>query len=193
MSRRAATTTTSTCGAFPSSTGDAADHLVLEHRLVERHRDLLLGLEANRGIHLLRVLDDRQAHGADDDALVADPEPHLLGQLVLGEEILQRGGEAVRVEHLALVEGTGRKRSDRRSAHLGRAVGAVHLGRGDAARLDLEAGDIWRLLLPGQLRSHGWVRGAPSTRPPFSIDRKASDLSPCNYLFLGESGRLSEP
>ena len=116
MSRRAATTTTSTCGAPPSSAGDAADDLVLEHRLVERHRHLLLGLEADRRLHLLRVLDRRQAHGADDDALVADPEPHPLGELVLGEERLQRRGEALGVEHLALVEGAGRPagRSPRR-------------------------------------------------------------------------------
>ena len=68
--------------------GDAADHLVVEDRLVERHRDLLLGLEADRGLELRRVLDRRQAQGADDDALVGDPEPHPLGELVLGEERL---------------------------------------------------------------------------------------------------------
>ena len=63
--------------------GNATDHLVLKHGLVERHRDLLLGLEADRCLHLLRILDHRQAHGADDDPLVADPESHLLGELVL--------------------------------------------------------------------------------------------------------------
>ncbi len=58
----------------------AADHLVLEHRLVERHRHLLLGLEADRRLHFLRVLDRGQPHGADDDPLVADAEPHLLAR-----------------------------------------------------------------------------------------------------------------
>ena len=76
--------------------GNAADHLVLQHRLLERHRDLLLGLEANRGLHLGGVLDRRQAQGADDDVLVADPEPHSLGELVLGEELLEPGDEPVR-------------------------------------------------------------------------------------------------
>ena len=96
---------------------DAADDLVLEHRLVERHRHLLLGLEANRGLHLLGVLDRRQPHRPDDEALVADPEPHLLAELVLGEERLQRRRKTARVEHLALVEGAGveRRRSRRRS------------------------------------------------------------------------------
>ena len=87
--------------------GDAADDLVLEHRLVERHRHLLLGLEADRRLHLLGVLDRRQAHHPDDEALVADPDPHPLGELVLGEERLQRRGEQARIEHLALVEGAG--------------------------------------------------------------------------------------
>ncbi len=148
-------------GLCPLLGGNAADHLVLEHGLVERHRDLLLGLEADRGVHLLRVLDRRQAHGADDDVLVADAEPHPLGELVLGEERLQRLGEAIGVEHLALVEDAGLKRLDRRCADPGRAVGALHLGRGDAARLDLEADDAARLLLPGQLQLHSWGRGAP--------------------------------
>ena len=86
---------------------------MLEHRLVERHRDLLLGLEANGGLQLLRVLDRGQAQRADDDALVADPEPHPLGELVLGEERLQRLGEALRVDDLALVEGAWLQRADR--------------------------------------------------------------------------------
>ena len=63
ISRRAATTTTSTCGADALLGGHASDHLVLEHGLVERHRDLLLGLEADRRLHLLRVLDQPAAAG----------------------------------------------------------------------------------------------------------------------------------
>ena len=167
MSRRAATTTTSICGSRALLGGDAADHLMLEHRLVERHRDLLLGLEADRRVHLLRVLDRRQTQRADDDALVADPEPHPLGELVSGEERLQRVGEPIGIEHLALVEDPGVERLDRRGGDLRGAVGAAHLGRGDAARLDLEADDAAGLLLPGQLQSHGVIRDAPWARPPF--------------------------
>ncbi len=96
----------------------AADHLVLEHRLVERHRHLLLRLEAHRRLHLLRILDRRQANGAHDDPLVADAEPHALAQLVLGEELLQPRDEPLGVLHLALVEGARLERSDRRCDHL---------------------------------------------------------------------------
>ena len=94
MSRRAATTTTSICGVDALLGGDAADHLVVEHRLVERHRDLLLGLEADRGLELLRVLDRRQPQGADDDALVGDPEAHPLGELVRAKSDLSAAASA---------------------------------------------------------------------------------------------------
>ena len=125
----------------------AADDLVLEHRLVERHRHLLLGLKANRCLHLLRVLDRRQAQGAHDHALVADPEPDPLGELVLGEERLQR---ARRSHRGRAPRPRGRRpapaaRSPRRSPRR-RAV-LLDLGRGDAAGLDVEADDRRRLLL----------------------------------------------
>ena len=121
--------------------GDAADHLMLEHRLVERHRDLLLGLEADRRLELLGVLDRRQAQRADDDPLVADAEPHPLGELVLGEERLQRLGEGVGVGDLALVEGARRRAGSIAAGdHLRRAVDR-DLGRGDAAGLDVETDD----------------------------------------------------
>ena len=139
MSRRAATTTTSICGVRALLGRDAADDLVLEHRLVERHRHLLLGLEADGRVHLLRVLDRRQPQRADDDPLVADPEPHLLGELVLGEERLQRLGEAC-PRRRPRPRGRRRARAarspPRRSA---RMPLTVDLGRGDAAGLDVEA------------------------------------------------------
>ena len=150
------------------------------HRLVEGHRHLLLGLEADRRLHLGRVLDRGQAQGADDDALVADAEPHLLGELVLGEEALQRGGEAVGVEHLAFVECAGLQRLDRRCRDPRGAVGADDLGRGDAARLDVEAGNAACLPLARQAQLEVRYGKARPHRPPW-IDRRAPDLLPCNY------------
>ncbi len=117
---------------------DAADDLMLEHGLVERHRNLLLRLEANGRLHLLRVLDRRQPQRADDHLLVADAEPHLLGELVRGEEGLERVGDAVRVGDLALVEGARREWLDRGADDLRGSVDP-DLGRSDAAGLDLEA------------------------------------------------------
>jgi hypothetical protein len=47
---------------------------------------MFLSLEANRGGELLRVLDQRQAQGANRDPLVGDAEADRLGELVLGEK-----------------------------------------------------------------------------------------------------------
>jgi hypothetical protein len=128
--------------------GHTAHDLMLQHRLVERHRDLLLGLEANRRLHLLGVLDRRQAQRAHDHALVADPETHVLGELVLGKEAFQRFGEAIRIDDLPLVEDPGRERLDRGRADRRVAV-LPDLGRRHAAGLDIEADHRRGLLLSG--------------------------------------------
>ena len=77
---------------------------MIEHRLLERHRDLLLGLEAHRGLELVGVLDRRQPQGANDDPLVGDAEADPAAQLVLGEERAQRRRQHLGVGHLAVVE-----------------------------------------------------------------------------------------
>ena len=61
-------------GARRSRSVAVADHLPVEHRLVERHRDVLLGLEADRVLELVGVLDRRQAQRAHGDPLVGDAE-----------------------------------------------------------------------------------------------------------------------
>ena len=66
-----------------------AGDLVVEHGLVERHGDRLGGLEADRGVALLLVLDARQLDHADDDLLVRHPEPHVARQAGGGGEALQ--------------------------------------------------------------------------------------------------------
>ena len=106
---------------------------------------LLLGLEANRRVDLLLVLDQRQPQGAHDDALVGDAEPDLLAELVLREE---------RLEASARASGSGTSPSRTTPGSSGSIAvrltssGAVaaHLGRGDAAGLDVEADDgAWLL------------------------------------------------
>ena len=120
--------------------GLGPDHLPVEHCLLERHRDLVLGLEADRGVELVLVLDERHAQVRTIDPLVGDADADLLGQLVLGEEILQRRRPGLGVGDLTLAGGARLKRGDAGSADRGRAV-ARHLGRGDAAGLDVEADD----------------------------------------------------
>ena len=54
-----------------------ADPVEVEHDLVERHRDRLGGLEANRGLEVLALVDAGQLELADDDLLVRDAEAHV--------------------------------------------------------------------------------------------------------------------
>ena len=64
-------------GARPVGRLDDPERMVLEHRLVERHRDVVLGLEANRRGELLGVLERREIDRAHDDALVGDADAYL--------------------------------------------------------------------------------------------------------------------
>ena len=59
-----------------------ADDLPVEDGLVERHRNVVLGLEADGGLELVAVVDRGQAHRADGDALVGDADPHLAAELL---------------------------------------------------------------------------------------------------------------
>ena len=65
--------------ADPSSSTRSSRTLVVEHRLVERDRQRLLGAEANRVRELLRVVDPGDLEGADADPVVGDAEPHAAG------------------------------------------------------------------------------------------------------------------
>jgi hypothetical protein len=118
---------------------------MVEHGLLEGHRDLVLRAEPDRGVDLLLVLDQRQLHGPHDDPLVGDPEANGLAELVVGEQGAQRLRERLGVLHLALIDNTGRERRDRGAADLTRAV-RTDLGGGDAAGLDVEADDGLSLL-----------------------------------------------
>src|SRR3954471_22377443 len=134
---------------------------MLEDRLIQRHRDLLLGLEANRCLHLLRVLDRGRAQGPRDHPLVADAEPYPLRKLVFGEERLQRLGKAVRAGNLSVLEDARGERPHRRRLELDGSVD-VNLGSRDAAGLYVEADQVAALLaadaqLLGERRKvHRW-------------------------------------
>jgi hypothetical protein len=52
------------------------DYTVVEHRLVEGHRKLFLCLKADGGLELLFVLDRRQLHHPEHDALARDAKSH---------------------------------------------------------------------------------------------------------------------
>ena len=120
--------------------GPVPDHLPVEHGLLERHRDVVLGLKADRVGELAGILDRRQREGADGDSLVGDAEPHGARELVLGEELLERVAEGLGVGDLALVEDPRLEGLDAVAHDLDGAVDS-HLGRGNASGLDIEADD----------------------------------------------------
>jgi hypothetical protein len=116
----------------------AADHLEVEHRLIERHRQLVLGLEADSCVELGPILDQGQAQGAHRQSLVGDADPHLLCKLVAREQGGEAGAELLGVDDLAVVDGA---RAEREHGGVGRLRRAVlpDLGCGDAVGLDVEA------------------------------------------------------
>ena len=177
---------------------DPADHPVVDDGLLERHRYLLLGLEAHRGVELGGVVDRRQPQGAHDDPLVGDSEADPAAQPVLREDRAQLRRQHLRVGHLAVVEDLGRQRSDRGGGEPRAAVGA-DLGCGDAAGLDLEP-DQRIVLFPRQLdhprltRRLGryWIgRFAPDLGPSTRIRKSSgsSPASPCRPPRPTEPGR----
>ncbi len=111
MSRRAATTTTSIWRS-PFGPVTMSDDLPVEHRLLERHRDVVGGLEADRGLELLGVVDRRHPDRPHGDALVGDPEPDRAAELLAREQLLERGASASGIGDLALAEDAGREGLD---------------------------------------------------------------------------------
>ena len=85
-----------------------AENLVVEHGLLERNRERLLGAEANGVLELLRIVDAADVEGSDADAVARDAEPHgLLRELVVLEEQLQRLGEGLGLAQLAADDDAG--------------------------------------------------------------------------------------
>ena len=97
------------------------------------------GLEADRGVDLLGALQRRKVEGAHDDALVGDAEADALAELVLGEQVTERGGERVDVDDLAVADDAGGKR--RRGGALDLDLARARLDGGHVAGLDVEAYD----------------------------------------------------
>jgi hypothetical protein len=81
-----------------------AGDLVVEHGLVQRHRDRLGGLEADRGVALLLVLDARQLDDADHYLLVGHAEAHVPRQAGVAGEALEVTGELQGVRDLAVAD-----------------------------------------------------------------------------------------
>ena len=119
---------------------DRAERLEVEHRLVDRHRDVVRRADAHGLLERLVVGEHRQVERAHDDALVRDAEAHARAEVVLGEERAQLVGERGRVRDLAVTQDAGR--SCGHGALLDRELAVdVDLGGGEVARIELETDD----------------------------------------------------
>ena len=93
---------------------DDGERLVVEHRVLERHRKLVLRLEAHGGLELLGVLEVGQVDDAHDDLLVGEADADALVQaLVLAVQRPQGLGQAVDVGDLAVADDPRLERRER--------------------------------------------------------------------------------
>src|SRR5207249_4194017 len=126
-----------------------AEHLVVEHCLLDRDRQHLLGAEADRVLELLRIVDPGDLEDADADAVVGDPEADALPrQFVLPEERAQLLGEELWLAQLAAYDETV---VELLTGDLDQLRGAVvdDAGGRKLRAADLEADDLLRTLRPG--------------------------------------------
>jgi hypothetical protein len=114
---------------------DLADHLVVEHDLLERHGDGLGGLEADGGGALVLVVDLGDVELADDDLLVRDAEPDAARKAAVLEEVAEPLGQGVDVGHLAVADHAG---GEVEAGGTDDAVGA-RLDGGHVAPVEVEA------------------------------------------------------
>ncbi len=120
-----------------------------------------------------------RVQGAHHDALVGDAEADVARQVVGLEEGAQRAGQLGLVGDLAVAHDPGPEHLDRAAAQ-GHLPVDLHLGRGQVARLDLEADDGLGLLAGGGELDHGLVvgrrkRGLEGHCPPGSTRQVLDD------------------
>ena len=118
---------------------------MLEYGLVERHRDVFLGLEANRRGDLLVVRERREVERPHDDSLVGHPDADAFAELVLREHLAQHAGQSFDVDDLAVPDHAGSEGNDSASIHsnlTGARLDGCHV-----AGLDVETYDglTWRV------------------------------------------------
>ena len=87
---------------------DQADRLEVHDGAVERHRDALLRLHHQRRADVL-LLQRRQIDDAQDGARRGQPDADALGQLVLGEQAPELGGEPLGLRDQPVAHQTGRQ------------------------------------------------------------------------------------
>ena len=174
MSRRAATSSDALARALGRV--DDVERLEVEDRAVERHRDLVLRLEAHGRLELLAVRDRRQLEDADDDLLVGDADADALVEaLVVATE--RRAAPSARRSTSTTSPSRTTPGSSGATAARSTDDAAVDgdLRGGDAAGLDVEADEGAVRLCHGEVGAglgRGWTGSARSSAP------RRADLSP---------------
>ena len=122
---------------LPALDLDLLDQVVVEDRLVDRHRDELLHLEPE-GLPELLLGHRRERDLAHDDALVPHAHPDLPGlEPPARPELAQGLRHGLHLADLAVLDGTGRKRH-LRCADDGRRRSFRQLGGPNGGRTDVE-------------------------------------------------------
>ena len=145
--------------ARPVGSLEHAERVVVEHGRGERHRHLVLSLEAHRGAELLAVGDRRQLQHAQHRALVGQPDAHALAQAGILEKLAQRLAELALVEHLALAHDVGRQRGPRGPFDDDPAVD-VRLHGGHVPGLDIQPDDAPTPAAEGEVQVEAGLQSA---------------------------------
>ena len=162
--------------------GPFAEDLEVEHGLVDRDRERLLGAEAHGVGQLLRILDPRDLDGADADAVVREADPDVaLGELVLPEELLERLGERLDLPHLAAGDHAGRQRRAGELHDLHRAVDGD--ARGVQPRgAELQTDDLLRHSRRSLASGHPQVSGRVGGDEAAALEQAPELIRPARAL-----------
>ena len=121
---------------------DDVELLVVEDGVIERHRKLVLRVEAHRRVELLGVLEVGQLDDAHDDLLIGQADANALVEaLVLAIERPQRVRQALDVGDLAVADDPRLEQSEGRRLDAQAAVDR-HGGGHDAGGVDVEADEV---------------------------------------------------
>ena len=125
------------CCGGPPALRRAADAAVVDDELVEPDRQQIARQVAHGAVEVASAERRRQLDHAHHEARVGEPDAHLVGQLVLGEERSQLNRELVGVDHLAVDHEADRQGVNDGAAHTS-ALGPRGLQDDDGVGADVE-------------------------------------------------------
>ena len=120
---------------------DHAEWVEVENRVAERHRNLVLSLEADGCRQFLAIRDRGQLERAQHGALVGHPDANALAEAAAGEKLTQRVAERGDVFDLAVADHVRRQRQSR-GALGGHSAVQVCLHCRNEPRLNVQADHV---------------------------------------------------